>query len=696
MAVYTIGLAIAASAALASQGELVVAIHEPVSGLQLQRWELDTHVTGGASIFGGVKHMDLFLVLDSSKSLKHTDRDDYRKAAAIALVRSLSTKSDIRFGVVEFDDEASLAAPLTPNREAVVAVLDQLDRSGGTDLAEGIEMGLEGFAAAPRPETTRVMLLFTDGKSNEKDAILAMERAREMNVVIHTLLLGSDSKGERILRKIADSSGGSFVHVTDPAKLPEAFLGLRTTGIDYVMLRVNGSDPIRADLDGGTFSARVPLRAGENKIVATATSLDGRMASNTASVTVSGPLEIAIDAPLDGTVFVSRETDAIVEGSVIGLRDPSPEYLAEYPNHGVERVELMVNDSLPVTASLHSGRFRGLVQLAAGENRIAAQAVGTHGGSAADSVAVMVRPPGCAELQVAATRDGRPALSISDRAIEIVFDASNSMWGQIDGRAKIGIAKETLADALDWLPPDLSLALRVYGHQSDRKERNCQDSELLVAPGSGNRARIRQSIESFRPKGQTPLAYSIERIADDLGEFGGERAVVLVTDGIESCGGDPAEAARTLREQNDIPVHVIGFGIESDADADLASLRSIAEASGGRFLTAGTAEELREALRLTVGTSYRVSRGGATVAEGTLGTQERFRLPADEYTVAFDSTPPQVVPLTLRSEESVTLAIVRSGDAVSHGEERTPAEYYDCEAALSAPGPWQARPAGID
>jgi len=685
-----------ATQAIASQGELAVAIHAPVSGTQMQRWETETEVTGGASVFGGVKHLDLVLVLDSSKSLQRTDKDDYRRRAAIALVRNLSKKSDIRFGVVEFDDEARLASPLTTDREAVAAVLELLDRRGGTDLAEGIEVGLRAFSVNARPDTTRVMLLFTDGKSNEQKALQAMEKAREMQVIIHTMLLGSASKGERILQKIAEGTGGAFVRVDDPSKLPEAFLALRTTGIERVTLAVNGAQPTPAQLEGGTFSGRVPLRAGENEIVATATSLDGRTATDAVRVFVSGPLGLEIDAPLDGTVFVERETAAIVEGTLIGIPDPSPEYLERFPNHGVERVDLTVDGAGPFPTRVRNGRFRGQVTLQIGENRIQADAIGRHGGSASDSVAVTVRPPGCAELQVAATRDGTPAVSISDRAIEIVFDASNSMWGQIGGKAKIGIAKETLAEALDWLPGDLSMALRVYGHQSDRAQRNCTDSELLVPPGSGNRTRIRQAIAGFRPKGQTPLAYSLEQTAADLGSFEGERAVVLVTDGIESCGGDPANAARDLREQADIPVHVIGFGFGSNADADLANLRSIADASGGRFLTAGNADELREALRSTAGTSYRVSRDGTTVATGTLGTPDVFQLPADDYVVAFDSKPPQQVPVTLRSEESLTLSIARNGSTVTPGEQRAPAAYFDCQAPMPVgDDPWQPQPTGL-
>jgi len=690
-----LAIVVAAATASAQLGTLKVEIREPVDGLQLQRWESGIDVVGGASIFGGVKHLDLFLVLDSSGSLGNTDPKDFRAAAAVALVRSLSPKSDIRLGLVDFDSRAELVEPLTADRKRIVRSLEKMGRHGGTNLAEGIETALEGFGADPREETSQVMLLFTDGKSNGAKALRAMEQARDQLVAIHTLQLGSDENGAEILRKIAEGTGGSFVHVTDPSELPEAFLNLRTTGIEEVSLRVNGSDPIPTEISGATFAAPVTLRAGANEIVATAATLDGRTRDAAITVFVSGPLEIAIETPLDGTLYVERETYALVEGTVGTLSDPSAEFLARYPNRGVESVVLTVNGSPPFATQLHNGRFRGRILLEEGDNYVVAKAVGVHGGTARDQVGVILRAPGCAELQVAATRDGEDALSISDRAVEIVFDASNSMWGQIDGEPKIGIAKRTLTDALEWLPADLSLALRVYGHQYDRQQRNCRDSQLLVPPGSQNRDRIRQAIAAFRPKGQTPLGYSLEQITSDLENFVGERAVVLVTDGIESCGGDPAAAARALREQHGTPVHVIGFGLGNAADEDLVGLQSIANASGGRFFTAGTAEELREALRLSVGTSYRVSRAGTTLATGTLGTRDVIHLPADDYMVEFDSTPPRVVPLSLRSEESLTLSIARSGNTISHGERRRPARYFDCQAppALSD---WQRFPARID
>jgi hypothetical protein len=158
--------------------------------------------------------------------------------------------------------------------------------------------------------------------------------------------------------------------------------------------------------------------------------------------------------------------------------------------------------------------------------------------------------------------------------------------------------------------------------------------------------------------------------------------VVLVTDGIESCGQDPAAAAAALREQGGVPVHVIGFGIGNEADEDLASLRSIAEASGGRFLTAHSASELRDALSIMVGTSYQVWRDATPVAEGALGDEEGIRLPAGDYRVRLASSPPQEVPIRLVGEEQLRLVWEREDEGVSHSELRGRAEYAACEAPV--------------
>ena len=491
------------------RGELRVAIQSPYTDLELRHWESSLDVKGGASVFGGVEYLDLLLVLDSSQSLRSTDPDDHRAAGAVRLVRSLPDRGDMRVGVVDFDSKASLVLPLTADRDAAVEAIESLDRDGTTDIAAGIRSALAELDRDPRINSTRVIMLFTDGKSHAERAHEAMLEARQSGVVVHTILLGGSEAGETMLRGVAAGTGGSFVGVIDPERLPEAFVNLRTTGVEQVTLQVNDAPPLPARLVGGTFSARVPLRPGENRIVATATSLSGETSEDTVRVVVSGDMELRIVSPAEGTVLGRREPEVVVEGDVDPFVDLPAEFEGVRPELDVSSVVLQIDGSPPQRATLTDGHFVGTLQLPEGEHRVRVVATSLDGRSARESVMISVRPDGCSELQVTARANGHPTLSISDRAVEMVVDASNSMWGQLDGTPKISIAKQILDEALDALPADLRLSLRVYGHQHPRELRNCTDSELLVPLSTDNRSGVREAIASFRPRGQTPLAYAL-------------------------------------------------------------------------------------------------------------------------------------------------------------------------------------------
>ncbi len=669
---------------LARKGELRVAIQSPYTDLELRHWESSLEVKGGASVFGGVEYLDLVLVLDSSQSLRSTDPEDHRAAGAVRLVRSLPDRGDMRVGVVDFDSKASLVLPLTADRDAAVEAIEGLDRDGTTDIAAGIRTALVELDRDPRINSTRVIMLFTDGKSHARRAHEAMLETRQSGVVVHTILLGASEAGETILRGVAAGTGGSFVGVVDPERLPEAFMNLRTTGVERVTLQVNGAAPLPARMVGGTFSRRVPLRPGENRIVATATSLSGETSEAAVSVTVSGEMALRIVSPIEGTVLGRRDSEVVVEGDVDAFVGLPAEFEGAWPKLEVDSVMLRVDGSPPQQAALANGHFAGTLQLSEGEHRVRVVATSLDGRSARESVMVSVRPDGCSELQVTALADGQPTLSISDRAVAMVVDASNSMWGQLDGTPKISIAKQILDEALNALPPDLRLSLRVYGHRHPRELRNCTDSELLVPLRADNRSAVREAIASFRPRGQTPLAYSLGQVAADFGDFAGERAVALVTDGIESCGGDPIEVARELA-QRDTVVHVIGFGLGNAADEDADRLEAIATASGGRYFTAQSGEELRGALAVTVGTAFEVLRDDEVVGEGALGANEQILLPEGRYRLRLDSKPPQDVELELVAEKSVTLSFEREGGDVSHVLSNGSIEYTRCEDMDPAP-----------
>jgi Mg-chelatase subunit ChlD len=664
----------------AQKGELQVEIQNIQDRLLLTQEETEIDVEGAASVFGGLKYLDLFLVLDASKSLLRTDPEDYRVEGATALVRALPEKSDIQIGLVSFAWDAKLISPLTADREKIVEKLATIPRDGGTNLHDGIRLALEGFAQAARPESARIVLLFTDGKSDRTKAIAAAQEAAGSGAVIHSLLLLDREKSADLLKTIADTTDGSFVYVDDPAKLPEAFLNLRTTGVDFVKLRVDGGSPIDTDFLAGHFSGRVPLRPGRNVITATATDLEGVTREAEVEVTVTGPLRVAIASPIDGTLFTKREDDTAVAVNATVFGQPTEALRQAFPTLGIETVVLSVGGSPPIPAAFADGQFLARVPLELHGNRIVAKATSFDGRTAETAIDVNVRPPGCSKLRVAAMRDGRPAISLNDRGLEVIFDASNSMWGQIDGTAKITIAKDTVRDVMTGFPEDFYVALRVYGHQFSREQRNCTDSELLIPLGRGNAEGIRRAIDEFKPKGQTPLGYSVEQVPADFGDFEGERAVVLITDGIESCDGDAVAAARAFQEEGrHRPVHVIGFGFEPGAEEALNSLRLIADSTKGKFITAGDGGELRRALASTAGTVFSIWRGPQQVAAGTLGAMEVFQLPEGDYTLRLASEPPREFPFHLGAEESMSLTLVREGDSVFSRDSREPTDYYLCE-----------------
>jgi Ca-activated chloride channel family protein len=297
---------------------------------------------------------------------------------------------------------------------------------------------------------------------------------------------------------------------------------------------------------------------------------------------------------------------------------------------------------------------------------------------------VNVADASCASLAVAALHNGLPAVSLNERAVEILVDASRSMWGQIDGKSKMAIAREILHDASASLPEDLNLALRAYGSGSPSDDNDCTDSALLVPFGAGSRASVHKAISGLRPLGQTPIAYALNQAAADFTALDSERALVLVTDGIESCGGDPVAAARKLRERG-IVIHLIGFGLGDSSDESTASLQAIADVSGGHFLTADSADELRKAFEVTVGTRFRVFKEDEVVARGVLGSNEPMFLPVGDYRIELDSVPAHEVQFSLAARDNLTLVLEKNSGVVSHSEYRDLLEPMSCEDAAASP-----------
>jgi len=224
--------------------------------------------------------------------------------------------------------------------------------------------------------------------------------------------------------------------------------------------------------------------------------------------------------------------------------------------------------------------------------------------------------------------------------LEIILDASGSMNGEIDGRRKIDIAHEALAALVGRLPDHTNVALRAYGH---RKGGDCNDVELVTPLEALDRSALIERINTVNPaqKGMTPIGASLEQVAQDLQGAQGDVLVVLVSDGDETCDGDPAQVATRIHADNaKIRFDVIGFNVGPEEWR--TRLSGIAQGGGGSYFDAKDAAQLVDALQQAVALTYRVlDAQGSEVFQGQLGTTAT--LPAGRYTVEIRGASPLTI-----------------------------------------------------
>jgi hypothetical protein len=135
----------------------------------------------------------------------------------------------------------------------------------------------------------------------------------------------------------------------------------------------------------------------------------------------------------------------------------------------------------------------------------------------------------------------------------------------------------------------------VYGARSPRTQNNCQDIEVLVPMGPPDSAALDAALRGGKPRGMTPIGGSLRRAADVLKNQPGKSTIVLVSDGTESCHGDPCQVAREVHEATgiDVKVHVVGLDV---AQGERETLECVAQSGGGKYFAAQNEEQLRSAL----------------------------------------------------------------------------------------------------
>lgn len=230
-------------------------------------------------------------------------------------------------------------------------------------------------------------------------------------------------------------------------------------------------------------------------------------------------------------------------------------------------------------------------------------------------------------------------VKVETTGLEVILDVSGSMLGQVGGRAKIDVAREALGTALDTLTGGVDIAFRVYGHRIDKtdQENSCNDIELLMPFGTAGDTlskvkKLKSEASSLLPKGWTPIGASLEMSAKDLENFD-HKVVLLLSDGEETCGGDPVGKMKALEAEGvRVTVHTVGFDVSSET---AEQLRNIAQVTGGVYADAKSVDELKEGLSYIIDEAVKEAndcptlftnpiKGGASEGEAVLVEQGAY------------------------------------------------------------------------
>lgn len=227
-----------------------------------------------------------------------------------------------------------------------------------------------------------------------------------------------------------------------------------------------------------------------------------------------------------------------------------------------------------------------------------------------EAESVAAAPPGPGTLSIT-----RPE-GAAQPAVEVIFDASGSMGTLLpSGEQRLAAARQVLADLVSGgLPEGAPFALRAFG----QVEPTTCNMRLEVPFGPLDPTTALQAVNDIEMKllSQTPLAAAILASAEDLAAAGGSRTLILITDGVESCGGDPIEAVRQLRQSNSVEIAIVSLGIE---DAQIAEFTALAEATGASYVDVSSMEQLQQSVQAALNPAYEVyDADGQLVASGVV------------------------------------------------------------------------------
>lgn len=178
-----------------------------------------------------------------------------------------------------------------------------------------------------------------------------------------------------------------------------------------------------------------------------------------------------------------------------------------------------------------------------------------------------------------------------------IVDFSNSMGEYLEHKTKANQVKNMIRQILPQISSDTKVGIRVYGHTCNIFAFNaCRSSELLVPLGFNNENQINSAISKLRPRGMTPITYSLkEGVNKDLREQKGIKHIILLTDGGENCDESPCDyAIELMKERRDIKIDVVAFNVHDSEDLD--QLKCVADVTSAKFIKADTNAQLMRSM----------------------------------------------------------------------------------------------------
>ena len=233
-----------------------------------------------------------------------------------------------------------------------------------------------------------------------------------------------------------------------------------------------------------------------------------------------------------------------------------------------------------------------------------------------------------------------PAQADEAPKVLLLLDVSGSMNAKLNGGGtKFAAAKKALKRVATSLPAGTQVGLRVYGSEvkedQDENPAACQDTRLVLPIGPLDQQKMNAAVDSFKAQGATPIAYSMGKAVDDLGDSG-KRVLILVSDGQETCAKDPCPIVKKLADRGvDLQFNAIGLAVNSKARSQL---QCIAKAGGGAYYDANDTDSLQQALGKLTQRALRPFEVVGTPVSGTPDPAAAPQVVPGQYRDAYDTS----------------------------------------------------------